>query len=164
MLESDTSILPPWQGTNHVTGNLSTWNALIRSMHIMHLWAEHQEEMWSTVHGQWLETLHHFTCFLQAYLRMHGALPKLSVAAQLRNHVPRVHLAGWESSVLWHTGVKHHTFEIHFERAAIVTLNKHMPAPSKVLWRENKTDKQEAILLNTMLNLITRQTWTATAY
>lgn len=56
------------------------------------------------------------------------------------------------------TGVKHHTFEIHFERAAIVTLNKHMPAPSKVLWRENKTDKQEAILLNTMLNLITRQT------
>lgn len=57
-----------------------------------------------------------------------------------------------------HTRVTHHTSDIHFERAAIVTLSKHMPAPSKVLWRENKTDKQEAILLNTMLNLITRQT------
>lgn len=60
----------------HWTGNLSMLNALIRSMHFMHLWAEHQEEMWSTVHRQCLEILHHFTFFFWGYLQMHCAFAK----------------------------------------------------------------------------------------
>lgn len=85
-------------------------------------------------------------CFCQSFLWLHSSETTCHVCISIGERAVQ------------HTRVKHHTLDIHFERAAIVTLNKHMPAPSKVLWRENKTDKQEAILLNTMLNLITRQT------
>lgn len=48
-----------------------------------------------------------------------------------------------------------YTFEIQFERASIVILNKYMSAPSKRALEKKQTNKNEALLL--MLNLIKRQ-------
>lgn len=45
------------------------------------------------------------------------------------------------SRFVQHTRVKHHTFEIHFERAAVVTLNK-LSACSKQSALERKQNRQ----------------------